>query len=686
MEEKNTHAFVERLFTKEQQDPYSVCKWVQRAITVDGEESPVIFPEAWYQTAIDAFADVLKEGEHDLHQVIDRVVNIITKVGFERGYFLTEGEADAFHSELKYLLVTQRITFAKSIWKTVGVEDAPPHTRPVQQVQPISDLFMRAVEADGEWRAQEEPKQEGKARHVWQDVVRDVWKYSDTSIKFETICDDLAVVRTVQNGLAPKVDISTVKYVQKNGDVDIKELQHTATIAYVALDILTQYITVDTSEELDTLRYYRPVSLGLADVSPVLLSLGLAYDSDEAREITRSFYALVNGQAVLASIHYAQMLGAFVGCDRHTMAVGRVLRAQRDAIVAHQSHELSSAAKKLWSQVVKTYREKGIRNVRIGGLHDEVFMLQALGSENAHIMPLRSHTQEVEIPSGGKIKIVKEATTRALKTLDYTKGEATAVTSHIHDNVVGESIPGLKKDHAEVFKLSSEYVEPATFEMLAVITSFVGLGVANIFTLPEDATPRDVEKMLVTAWQLGIPKIQLAREGAKAQYAEPEAKEQEQPEEVAKVEEEKPVKAPRKAQKPAILPKMRASKTFAFCIDDVQCHLTVSESDTGVPMEILLNIQQSNAELLAMLSAWTQSVNVGLQHGIAISTYIQQALNMHFAPAGKTDDDEVPLVTSVIDYVVRRLALQYLTNDQRQVIHLGTNEEDIHKDQVRLIG
>src|SRR5690606_8217481 len=102
------------------------------------------------------------------------------------------------------------------------------------------------------------------------------------------------------------------------------------------------------------------------------------------------------------------------------------------------------------------------------------------------------------------------------------KDEATAVTSYIHDNAVGEKIPGLKDDHAEVFRLAGEYVEPATFEMLAVITPFVGLGASNVFTLPEDATPRDVEKMLVTAWQLGIPKIQLAREGAKAQYAEPE--------------------------------------------------------------------------------------------------------------------------------------------------------------------
>lgn len=686
MEEKKINAFVERFFTKEQRDPYGACKWVRRSITVNGEESPVIFPESWYQESIDAFAEILQEGEHDLHQPIDRVVNIITKVGFERGYFPSEDEADDFHAELKYLLVTQRVTFAKSIWQTIGVDGAPPHSRAPQHAQPISDLFMRAIEADGDWHAQEEPKQKGKARHVWQDVVRDVWKYSDTAIKFETICDDLAAVKSVQNGVAPKLDISTTKYMQKNGDIAIKELQHTATIAYIALDILTQYLDVDTSEELDTLRYYRPISLGVADVSPVLLSLGLAYDSDEAREITRSLYALVNGQAMLASIHYAQLLGAFVGYDRRKMAVGRVLRGQRDAIVAHQSHELSSAAKKLWSEVVKTYREKGIRNVRIGGLHDESFILQALGSDNAHIMPLQSHTQEIEIPSGGRVKIVKEATTQALKRLQYTKDEAATVTNYIHDSAVGEKIAGLKDGHAGVFQLAGEYIEPAAFEMLAVITPFVGLGASNVGKLPEDATPRDVERMLVTAWQLGIPKVQLVREGAKAQYAEPEVVEQEQSEEADPVEEVKAEKPLQKVRTAVTLPRVRASKTFAFCIDNVQCYLTVSEGDNGAPLELLVNIQHNHAQLISVLNAWAQSANVGLQHGIALSTYIKLALDTEFAPAGKTDDEEIPLAHSILDYIARRLALHYLTNDQREAIGINVPAIEVHKDQVRLIG
>lgn len=669
------------------QDPYEAYRWVRQTVRLGDIERTFTVPDNWYEPAVRALAKISRTEENDARQVIDRLVNVVTKVGFERGYFLSETEADAFHVELKYLLVSQRVAFSREVWQSLGANEGNSrHVQKDDESIQVSDLFMRAVEADGEWRAQEEPKREGKARHVWQDIVRDVWKYGDVPLQFNTIHNDLAVIKTLRyDTAAPKADIRISAYAQKDGSIDVATLRQTATITYTALDIITQCLEPLPPEELEVLRYYRPVSLGLSDVSPVLLALGLAYDSDEGREVVRSLYAIVNGQAVLSSIHYAQLLGPFVGYDRHKLAVGRILRAQRDAIVAHQSHELSAAAKELWAQAVDRYKSIGVRNVRIGGLHADSFMQALLGSENDHINPLQRLTQEVEIPTGGKVKIVKEAVTQALRKLQYGTDEISSVTSIIHDHPTKLEKSALHEEHRGIFAVASKYVEPQTFEMLAVITPFVGLGIAAPQLLPKETTPRDIEKMLVTAWQLGLPQVHLQREGATLRTPEVAA-----PEETEEIEEEQElvVEAP---EKPKLkmreeLPKVRTSKTFAFCIDGTQCYLTVSEGTNSAPLELLVNIQHNHAQLVSVLNAWAQSVNVGLQHGIALSTYIKLALDTEFGPAGKTDDEEIPLAHSILDYSARRLALHYLTNDQREAIGINVPAVEVHKDQVRLIG
>lgn len=688
MAETTDDVYVRQIMTGVQ-DPYEVFQWVEQTVEISNTERTFTVPATWYRPAVMALAEVSREDESDARQVIDRLVNIVTKVGFERGYFLSEAEADAFHAELKYLLVTQRVTFSREVWQSLDVNEEAKALQTDSVPVQVSDLFMRAVEADGEWRAQEEPKSEGKARHIWQDIVRDVWKYGDVPLQFNTIQDDLAVIKTLKHdSAAPKADIRISAYLQKDGTIAVEALQQTSIITYTALDIITQCLEVSTPEELEVLRYYRPISLGVTDVSSVLLALGVAYDSDEGREVVRSLYAIVNGQAVLSSIHYAQLLGSFVGYDRHKLAVGRILRAQRDAIVAHQSHKLSAVAKELWAQVVDKYRSIGVRNARIGGLHEDDFMQALLGSENSHVSPLQQLTQEVEIPTGGKIKIVKETVTQALRRLHYSNDDTSTIMSIIHDHPAKLEKSALYEEHRGIFAVASKYVEPQTFEMLAVITPFVGLGIAAPLLLPKETTPRDIEKMLVTAWQLGLPEVHLQREEATLRTPEVKPSQEddvviaeEVPEEVALEVVEKP-----KLRIPDALPRTRASKTFAFSVDDTQCYLTVSEGENGAPLELLINIQHNHAQLVSVLNAWAQSANVGLQHGIAVSTYIKLALDTEFAPAGKTDDDEIPLAHSILDYIARRLALHYLTNDQREAIGINVPTVEVHKDQVRLIG
>ena len=108
------------------------------------------------------------------------------------------------------------------------------------------------------------------------------------------------------------------------------------------------------------------------------------------------------------------------------------------------------------------------------------------------------------------------------------------------------------------------------------------------------------------------------------------------------------------------LPRRRKSSTFAFRVADCEGYVTVGEYDDGRPGEVFMKVSKQGSTLAGIMDAFSISVSLGLQHGVPLATYVRKYTNMRFEPAGITDDPDLRIATSLVDYIFRRLAVDYL--------------------------
>ena len=113
------------------------------------------------------------------------------------------------------------------------------------------------------------------------------------------------------------------------------------------------------------------------------------------------------------------------------------------------------------------------------------------------------------------------------------------------------------------------------------------------------------------------------------------------------------------------LPRKRNSKTFSFRVADCEGYVTVGEYEDGRPGEVFIKVSKQGSTLAGIMDAFSIAISLGLQHGVPLATFVRKYANMKFEPAGITDDPELRIATSLIDYIFRRLALDYLSVEER---------------------
>ena len=120
------------------------------------------------------------------------------------------------------------------------------------------------------------------------------------------------------------------------------------------------------------------------------------------------------------------------------------------------------------------------------------------------------------------------------------------------------------------------------------------------------------------------------------------------------------------------LPRTRTSKTFSFRVADCHGYVTVGEYEDGRPGEMWLNVAKQGSTLAGIMDAFAISVSHGLQYGVPLEAYVEMYTNMRFEPAGMTDDPDIRFATSLVDYIFRRLAVEYLSKEKREAMGILT--------------
>jgi ribonucleoside-diphosphate reductase alpha chain len=256
------------------------------------------------------------------------------------------------------------------------------------------------------------------------------------------------------------------------------------------------------------------------------------------------------------------------------------------------------------------------------------------------------------------MQIVNQTIPRALRKLGYDEGQVNDIVDFIAEHNSVSGAPHLDVEHYPVFDTSmgSQAIHyMGHVRMMAAAQPFISGSISKTVNLPEEATVEDVEQMFVEGWRLGLKAVAIYRNNSKV--AQPLSAKKKAPDAAAATEPAAPVRRR--------LPATRPAKTFSFSVGDADGYIISGEwPDDGIG-EIFLKVAKQGSTLSGIMDAFAISVSLGLQYGVPLEAYTQKFVNMRFEPSGITSDPDVRFAASLVDYIFRRLALEYLPEEKR---------------------
>ena len=277
-----------------------------------------------------------------------------------------------------------------------------------------------------------------------------------------------------------------------------------------------------------------------------------------------------------------------------------------------------------------------------------------------------------KLVGGGSMQIVNQTVPRALKNLGYQPEQAEAIIEFIaeHGHVI--DAPGLRPEHYNVFDcaMGERAISPmGHVRMMAAVQPALSGAISKTVNLPESASIQDIEKIYFEGWKLGLKALAIYRDNCKVgqPLSVAKKKSEEATAESATPHEVRPVRRR--------LPRQRSATVTRFSVAGAEGYMTASSyPDDGVG-EVFLKLGKQGSTLAGVMDAFSMAISVGLQYGIPLESYVAKFTNMRFEPAGVTDDPDIRIASSVMDYIFRRLALDHLPYDERSELGILTTHE-----------
>lgn len=575
----------------------------------------------------------------------------------------------------------------------------------------VTDDFMEAVLADDDWDLRAvttgETVKTIKARALYRQISEAAWACADPGMQFDTTINKWHTTPNagringsnpcseymhLDNSACNLASINLLKYLREDNTFDIEAFKHTVRLVITAQEILVGYSSYPTENIAKNTRAYRQLGLGYANLGAMLMAQGLPYDSTEGRAQAAAITALMTGYAYAVSAQIANRVGPFAGFHKDRKGMLDVLRMHRAAVsdidASLVSEDLLNAAATAWDEAVELGEMYGVRNSQASVLAPTGTIGLMMDCDTTGIEPDFALVKHKNLVGGGSMAIVNQTVPRALKSLGYGESEIAEIVAYIHDHGGVVGAPYMKPEHLDVFACAVgenaiHYL--GHVKMMAAVQPFISGAISKTVNMPEEATVEDVEQLHTDAWKMGIKAIAIYRDNCKvAQPLSGKKKEADKQETVAAEVPKSPVAVAEALQQDRIvvkgavrrmMPRRRNGKTYKFRIADLAGFFTVSEYEDGTPGELFIRVSKQGSTLSGLMDSFAISVSHGLQYGVPLKVYVKSLMSSSFAPAGITDDDEIRTATSLTDYIFRRLALDYLSFDDRLELGLASIED-----------
>ncbi len=558
----------------------------------------------------------------------------------------------------------------------------------------VSDEFMAAYENGKSFglkaRSTGEVIEELDARNLFRKMAEAAWACADPGIQYDDTINDwhtnpetgrinasnpCSEYMSLDNSSCNLASLNLMKFLKSDGSFDAKTFARAAEMIITAMDISICFADFPTEAIGETTRAYRQLGIGYANLGALLMASGLAYDSEGGRALAGAITSLMTGISYKRSAELAGIVGPYEGYARNAAAHTRVMRKHASASSSAKSsttldRDVWSEANKAWDDSLKIGEKNGWRNAQASVLAPTGTIGLMMDCDTTGIEPDFSLVKFKKLVGGGSMQIVNQTVPAALRKCGYAEETIEAIVEFIAANGHVIDAPGLKPEHYDIFDcaLGARSIAPmGHVRMMAACQPFLSGAISKTVNLPEDATVEEVEEVYYEGWKLGLKALAVYRDNCKVgqPLSDGKAKKKDAP-----VESAAPVAAVRKR-----LPKSRPSRTTSFSVGGAEGYMTAGAYADGALGEVFLKLGKQGSTLAGVMDAFSIAVSIGLQYGVPLESYVQKFTNLRFEPSGMTDDADIRMAQSMMDYIFRRLALDYLDFDTRSGLGLYTATE-----------
>ena len=567
----------------------------------------------------------------------------------------------------------------------------------------VTDEFMEAVVNGDDWHligvSTGEIVKTVPARDLMAEIAKAAWECADPGVQYDTTinrwhttpsfgringsnpCSEYMHVDNSACNLASLNLLSFHQPEETGNFFDVDEFVASTEVVFTAQEIIVGRADYPTEQIGENTRRFRQIGLGYANLGALLMAAGAPYDSDRGRALAAAVTALMGGSAYNMSTRLAARVGAFEGYEDDAANVERVLGMHAAAVDDIDASlvpiDLLSAAHAAWDDTCVRATEHGVRNAQATVLAPTGTISFLMDCDTTGIEPDLGLVKMKKLFGGGTMQIVNQGVGRALSQLGYSASDVDAIVAHVAKTGSVIGAPGLVDEHVAVFACSmgDNVISPrGHIQMMAAVQPFLSGAISKTVNTPESTTVDEFEEILIDGWRLGLKAVALYRDNCKV--AQPLTAKTSGDDDVDSggVPTQLAGTVARSPQRER-LPRSRRSRTFEFRVADCKGFVTVGEYDDGRPGELFIRVSKQGSTLAGIMDAFAISVSHGLQYGVPLAAFVDAFVGMRFEPAGMTDDEDLRISSSLMDYLFRRMAVEYMTLDERQKRNILTTGE-----------
>ena len=572
----------------------------------------------------------------------------------------------------------------------------------------VNDDFMTAVVEDKMWATKAvkggEVVSEMPARELMRKISEAAHLCGDPGMQFDTIindwhpCINTARINSsnpcseymfLDDSACNLASLNLRTFQKPNGDFDVEAYKSAIRTTLTAMEIIVDNARYPTEQIKKNSHAFRPLGLGYANLGALLMSRGVAYDSEEGRSYAAALTAILCGEAYKQSAKISRdSTGPFEGYPVNEEPFLRVIRKHRSAVdnidTKAVPKDMLDAAKTSWDDALTIGTKSGFRNGQATVLAPTGTIAFMMDCDTTGIEPDIALVKYKRLVGGGMLKIVNNTVPEALGRIGYSEKEVEAIVAFIDKEGTIEGAPGLKDEHLPVFDCAFKSATGSRsihymghIRMMSATQPFLSGAISKTVNLPSDCSVQDIEDAYIKSWKWGLKAVAVYRDGCKRTQplstseagATSDGSLKGDKLEGLSGEERALIEAMREAKtRPAgppmsiryKLPTERSSLTHKFTIAGHEGYITVGLYEDSSPGEIFVRMAKEGSVIAGLMDSFATAVSLALQHGVPISILCEKFKGTRFEPSGFTGNQEIPIATSIMDYLFRWLSLRFL--------------------------